>query len=91
MKRSHGRNVGRSRKLRSKGRLSMPRQLAEFHEGERVRIDINPSFGKGMPHLRFNHRAAEVVGKQGRSTKVAFLDGNKEKHLVVANVHLVKA
>ena len=90
MKRSHGKNVGRSRKLRSKGRLSVARQLLEFKPGEHVRIDINPQFAQGMPHLRFNHRMAEVVGKQGNGTKVTFYDGKKKKQLFITNVHLAK-
>jgi large subunit ribosomal protein L21e len=91
MKRSHGKNVGRSRNLKSKGRLSVTRQLAEFKEGERVRIDINPSFDGGMPHLRFNHRQGQVIRRQGKAVIVAFYDGNKRKELAISNIHLAKA
>ncbi len=90
MKRSHGKNVGRSRNLKSKGRLPVTRYLEEFHDGERVRIDINPSHAGGMPHLRFNHRMAQVIRKQGKASIVEFKDGNKKKELAISNIHLMK-
>lgn len=91
MKRSHGKNVGRSRKLRSKGRLTAARQLVKYAVGEKVRIDINPSYRAGMPHLRFNHRFATVTEVRGRNgITVKFMDGDKQKLLSLSNVHLAR-
>lgn len=90
LKRSHGKYVGKSRNLVSKGRISPAKRLAGFAVGERVRIDVNPAFREGMPHLRFNSKAAEVVGAQGKAVVVKVRDIGKEKTLVVSNVHLAK-
>ncbi|MBU1197807.1 50S ribosomal protein L21e [Candidatus Micrarchaeota archaeon] len=88
MKRSHGQYVGRSRKLKSKGRVSVTRQLAEFNAGETARISVNPSFPRGRVHLRFNHKIVRVMGKQGACSRIEFRDGNKRKELVIGNIHL---
>ncbi|MFH1106403.1 MAG: 50S ribosomal protein L21e [Candidatus Micrarchaeota archaeon] len=90
MKRSHGKYSGRGRNLTRKARVSPARRLASFAAGERVRIDVNPSFKHGMPHLRFNHKMAKVIRTQGNGILVKVYDGNKEKTLAVANVHLAR-
>ena len=90
MKRSHGKHSKRSRRVRSKGRVAITKRLAEFQQGDRVRISINPRFAEGMPFLRFNNRNAEVIGKQGSSFVLKVSDLGKEKMLVVANVHLAR-
>ncbi len=90
MKRSHGKYAGRGRNLTSKGRMPPSRRLAGFSAGEKVRIDVNPAFRDGMPHLRFNKKAGVVVGAQGKAVVVRVRDIGKEKTLVVSNVHLAK-
>ena len=90
MKRSHGKHSKRSRRVRSKGRVAITSRMAEFKEGERVRISINPRFAEGMPFLRFNNRNAQVVSKQGSCFVLKVSDLGKEKTLVVANVHLAR-
>ncbi len=91
MKRSHGSNSKRSRNFVSKGRLAITRQLVRFEVGDKVRFDANPAALKGKPNtLRFNNRLGIVDAIQGRAYKVKFMDGNKQKMLVVSNMHLVK-
>jgi ribosomal protein L21E len=90
MKRSHGKYAGKSRNLKSKGRVAITSQLRTFTPGEKVRIDINPRFASGLPHLRFNKRAGQVIGMQGQGVVIKFNDINKEKILVISGAHLVK-
>ena len=90
MKRSHGKYSGRGRNLTSKGRISPAKRLATFSKGDRVRIDVNPSFKHGMPHLRFNKKAGVVMGTQGHAVVVKVKDINKEKTLLITNVHLAR-
>ena len=88
MKRSHGAYSKRSRHFRSKGKTAISKHLTDFKPGAKVRILVSPSF-KGKPStLRFNHKSATVVCKQGKSFVVEFKDGGKAKRLVLSNVHL---
>ncbi|MBI5225419.1 50S ribosomal protein L21e [Candidatus Micrarchaeota archaeon] len=90
MRRSHGKYSGKGRNLKSKGRLPITIHIREYRAGEKVRIDINPRFSKGMPYLRFNKKVGEVVGMQGNSVIVAVKDINKPKTLIVYGAHLEK-
>jgi large subunit ribosomal protein L21e len=90
MRRSHGKYVGKGRNLKSKGRLPITNQLREFKVGDKVRIDIDPHFADGMPHLHFNRKTGEVIGMQGTGVILDVKDINKHKQLVVTNVHLKK-
>jgi large subunit ribosomal protein L21e len=91
MKKSHGGNSTRSRRLKAKPRLSAAKHLREFKEGDRVRINANPSYQHGRPNtLRFNGRIARVVRKQGNAYILELNDLNKKKTLILANVHLEK-
>ncbi|MFH1750227.1 MAG: 50S ribosomal protein L21e [Candidatus Micrarchaeota archaeon] len=90
MKRSHGKYSGRGRNLKSKGRVPITSQLRKFHVGEKVRIDVNPRFSEGMPHLRFNKKSGEVKALQGKGIVISVRDINKPKTLVVSGAHLVK-
>lgn len=91
MKRSHGPYSKHSRHMRSKGRLTVRRALAEYAEGEAVRLGASPATKSGRPHLRFNNLTGKVVGRQGRAYKVRVRLGNKPKVLVISNVHLERA
>lgn len=88
MKRSHGGYSKSSRNLKAV-KPSTNKQLVDFKLGTKVIISFNPAFLHGRPNaLRFNNRIGMVVSKQGRSFKIDFMDGNKKKSLVIANVHL---
>ncbi|RLF46372.1 MAG: 50S ribosomal protein L21e [Thermoplasmata archaeon] len=90
--------VKRSRGIRSKSRhilrkkrgdvFPITRALQEFEIGEKVCIDIDPSFHKGMPHPRFQGYTGEVEGKQGNAYKVGIKVGDKHKTLLVLPEHL---
>jgi ribosomal protein L21E len=44
-----------------------------------------------MPHPRYQGRVAVVRARVGRSYRIAFLDGGKEKQLIAHPVHLIPA
>ena len=89
MKRSKGNYSKKGRRLKSKGRVAVTGFLKTFDVGETARIDINPRFKQGRPALKFNRRMCKILAKQGKSYKVLVKDLNKEKTMVVANIHLV--
>ena len=89
MKRSRGTQSKHGRRMRGRDLVSVAKQLVSFAVGERVRIRISPRFA-GKPPLKFNNRAAVVLGKQGSSFSIQFNDGGKSKNLVVRGIHLVK-
>ncbi len=90
MRRSHGKYSKQGRNLKSKGRLPISIQLKQLNEGDNIRINVNPRFADGMPHLRFNYKTGKVVGKQGNAYEIRVMDLNKEKTLYITNVHLNK-
>ena len=90
MKRSHGYYAGRSRGLKIRGRVPITRQLAEFNEGETVRIRLDSRVRGGGISFRYNGRACKIVGRQGRAYKILLKDINKPKHFVVSARHLQK-
>lgn len=85
--RSKSRHILR-RKPREKGKTPVTHTLAEFAEGSKVAIKINPSVHGGMPHVRFQGLTATVAGKQGNSYRLVLMAGNKQKQLVVRPEHL---
>ena len=90
MKRSHSKYSKQGRNLKSKGRRPITHQLKTLEVGDLVRIDVDPRFAAGMPHLRFNHRSGFIKAKRGKAYEVQFNDGNKVKILLMTNVHLKK-
>lgn len=88
MKKSHGGYSKRGRQFKQKGRLSIKKLLADYKEGEMVRVDPQPTLRSGRPHLRFHGLVGKIEGKVGRAYKVALKVGGKVKTLVVTNVHL---
>ncbi|MFH1200559.1 MAG: 50S ribosomal protein L21e [Candidatus Micrarchaeota archaeon] len=88
MKRSHGKQAGKSRNLTKKPRLSPTKELARYPIGTMVRIDVNPAYAEGQPHLRFNHKMAKISGTQGNAAVIAVKDGNKLKTLNISFIHL---
>ncbi|OYT54704.1 MAG: 50S ribosomal protein L21e [Candidatus Altiarchaeales archaeon ex4484_2] len=75
-------------KPRNRGKLKIRNYLQEFDEGDKVVININPSYQK-IPHPRFNSKVGAVSGKQGRAYYVQIRDGNKNKKVLVTPEHLI--
>ncbi|GGL23252.1 50S ribosomal protein L21e [Halarchaeum grantii] len=75
-------------KPRERGTSPPARAVAEYDEGQKVHLKIDPSVNEGRFHPRFSGHTGEVVGKQGRAFKVQIDDGGKEKTLIVKPAHL---
>ncbi len=76
------------RRWRDTPPVTVTRYLAKFEEGDRVVVDIHPSVQEGRPHHRFNGRVGTVIGMQGSAYRVKVRDGDKEKILIIAPIHL---
>ncbi len=78
------------KKRKFKGKLSLKRFLQRLEEGDRVTLNLESAYQKGMYHPRFHGKSAIVTGKIGRCYNVLIKDGQKEKTLIVHPVHLRK-
>lgn len=73
---------------RERGTSPPQRSIAEFEEGQKVHLKIDPSTAKGRFHPRFNGQTGEVLGRQGRAFRVRITDGGKEKTIIATPAHL---
>ena len=73
---------------RDRGASPPQRSVAQFDEGEKVHLKIDPSVPKGRFHPRFNGRTGTVIGDQGRAFNVEIEDGNVSKTIIAAPAHL---
>ena len=64
--------------------------LKKFEEGEKARIQLNPSVTEGRVHVRYHGTNVEVTGERGDAYEVQLEDGNKTKTLYIKPVHLEK-
>lgn len=85
--RSKSRHILRHRP-RERGMPPVTKSLAEFKEGSKVSVKINPTVHGGMPHVRFQGTTGTVVGRQGEAYRVQIVVGRKQKELVVRPEHL---
>ncbi|MFT4889344.1 MAG: large subunit ribosomal protein L21e [Halobacteriales archaeon] len=92
MPNSHGPRRKTRNKLsndpRDRGTSPPQRAIAEFEEGQKVHLKIDPSVPEGRFHPRFNGQTGEVIGQQGGAYKVSITDGGTDKTLVVKPAHL---
>ena len=93
--RSHGLRVGTRRKLKKKvrerGKVRIKAFLQEFKPNDKVIIDSDSSYHKGMPHRRFLGKHGKIIEKRGSSYIVEVRDGGKYKKIICAPIHLKKA
>lgn len=92
MPNSNGPRQGTRKKLanspRERGASPPQRSIAEFDEGQKVHLRLDPSDPDGRFHPRFNGLTGEVIGTQGSAYKVQINDGGKDKTVIVTPVHL---
>ncbi|MFB6071665.1 MAG: 50S ribosomal protein L21e [Halobacterium sp.] len=77
-----------SNKPRERGTSPPQRAIAEFDEGQKVHLKIDPSVPDGRFHARFSGHTGTVVGKQGDAFKVEVNDGGKDKVVIASAAHL---
>lgn len=73
---------------REAGTSPPQRSIAQFDEGQKVHLKIDPSVPDGQFHPRFNGLTGEVAGEQGAAYKVEINDGGKEKTVIAKPAHL---
>lgn len=92
MPNSNGPTTGTREKLsnhpRDRGTSPPQQAIAEYEEGQKVHLVIDPSTRDGRFHPRFSGHTGEVVGKQGDAFEVQITDGGKEKTLIAKAAHL---
>jgi len=92
MPKSHGPRKKTRNKLsndpRERGTSPPQRAIAEFDEGQKVHLKLDPSVPEGRFHPRFNGHTGEVIGKQGAAYRVSITDGDTDKTLIVKPAHL---
>ncbi len=79
------------RRLGERGPVTVNRIVRVFEVGDRVAINIEPSFHKGMPFKRFHGMTGIVEGVRGEAYIVRISDQGKDKTVVTYPVHLQRA
>jgi len=74
----------------TKGKISISRYLREFEEGERVKLNLEPSVHKGMFDPKYQGRTGIIAGKKGKCYEVKVKDITKLKTLIIHPVHLTR-
>jgi len=77
-----------TKKVRERGRLPLSRLLANYEEGEKVVIDIDPAIHKAMPHKRYQGRVATVVGRRGKAYILEIPQRKTVKTIITTAHHL---
>ncbi len=66
----------------------MGRILIGYNLGQKVRISINPSIHKGMPHRRYHGRVGVVAEKRGRSYVIHVDIGKTPRSIIARPEHI---
>ena len=94
VERSKGFRMGTRKKLRKKtrdkGRVKIRKTLQKFESGDKVIINVDSSYHKGMPHRRYFGKHGKIVEKRGDSYLVESKLGNKPKVIICSPIHLKK-
>jgi len=75
--------------IRTRGKLQLSRYFQELDEGDIVAISREPAVNTDV-QKRFQGTTGIVEGKRGRAYIVRIKDGNKEKRILIAPIHLKK-
>ena len=73
---------------RESGKLGLSRLLRGYETGEKVRIKIDSSIHKGMPHRRYQGLIGTIMERRGRSYVVKVSLEGGEKMLIIRPEHL---
>ncbi|RLE81838.1 MAG: 50S ribosomal protein L21e, partial [Thermoprotei archaeon] len=83
----------RGRKLlrkhpRARGRPGLSRLMIEYKIGDKVCIDIDPTYITTAPHRRYQGLTGTIVGKRGRAYIIEVFLGNKKKTIITTADHI---
>jgi len=73
---------------RERGKIGLSRLLRTFNPGDKVKIRIDSSVHKGMPHRRYHGRVGIVKERRGRSYVIEVGEGKQTRTLIVRPEHL---
>ncbi|MCG2869683.1 MAG: 50S ribosomal protein L21e [Vulcanisaeta sp.] len=90
--RTHGLRY-KSRKLLSKsprerGRPGLSRWLYEYKIGDKVVIDIDPTYVSTAPHRRYQGKVGTIIGKRGKAYEIEVYLGDKRKIIITTPDHI---
>lgn len=91
--RTHGLRY-KSRKLltkkpREKGRPGISRWLYEYKVGDKVVIDIDPTFITTAPHRRYQGKVGTIISRRGNAYEIELYVGSKRKIIITTPDHIV--
>ncbi|GEM_PF-25637 len=92
VKRTHGYRY-KCRKLLSKsprerGRPGLKRWMYEYAVGDKVVIDIDPTYVTTAPHRRYQGKVGTIIGKRGRAYVIEVYLGDKRKIVITTPDHI---
>ncbi len=74
--------------VRRKGKISLTRFFQEFKPNDKVVLNMEPAYHKGIYFPRFHGKIGTVIQKKGTCFEVVINDHSKKKTLIVHPVHL---
>jgi large subunit ribosomal protein L21e len=74
--------------IRRKGKISVSRFMQKFKSGQRVYLNIEPSYHKGCYDAKYFGKMGIVKKQKGKCYEVSINDCGKEKMLIVHPLHL---
>jgi len=76
--------------IRVRGKISLTRFFQTFTIGDKVVLNAEPGYQKGMYFPRFHGNMGTILKKIGTCYEVTIKDQNKFKTVIVHPVHLTK-
>ena len=78
------------KKVRERGKISIAKALRTYEINDKVAIDVEPAYQKGIPHRRFFGKIGTVKGKRGNSYVISVKIGKANKQIICPPIHLKK-
>jgi large subunit ribosomal protein L21e len=77
--------------ISDKGKLSIRKFLQKFEVGDKVCLNVEPAYQKGMYRPKFIGNIGTIKAKKGTCYEVEIIDISKKKVLIVHPIHLTRA
>jgi len=74
----------------TKGKVSIRKFLQKLEIGDKVALNVEPAYQKGMYRPRFMGQIGTVSSLKGKCYEVEIYDSAKKKKLIVHPIHLTK-
>lgn len=75
---------------KAKGKISIRKYLQKLNIGDKVSLNVEPAYQKGMYRPKFMGKVGTIVAVKGTCYEVEIKDFTKNKKLIVHPVHLTK-